>query len=96
MFEYKRVLINVCDTIQDNYGLKTPSFYQSHPELKKRHDKEGKIINPDIEDSIEKQLNLLGKDGWLLQTSINLDSGLNDTKVAVNNVVEYIFMREIH
>lgn len=46
------------------------------------------------EDSVETLFNSLGKEGWLLRTAVNLDSGSDSGCVRLHDTIEYIFYRE--
>lgn len=60
----------------------------------RRYDKQGKLINPNIDDSVEELFNSLGTEGWMLKTAVNLDSGVDLGPSPFENVIEYIFYRE--
>ena len=51
-------------------------------------------MNNEVEDTVEKQFNDLGQEGWELMSAVNLDSGA-DSLMEVTNVIEYIFKRNM-
>lgn len=91
--EYKRVLVNAGATIQD-VGA-SPSALSSNPHLRKRHNPDGRVAFPDMEDEVEQMFNALGAEGWILQTAVNLDSGADSGACPAVNLIEYIFRRQV-